>query len=106
MQSNWNDAERAAHGVNAVDKENKSPLHYAADNGHEDVVRSLLAENADINLQDKNNDTALSLAVQRGHRNVAKTLLRHTNKPYVKYADKRDLTLLAAQKGKTFVKLC
>lgn len=66
MQSNVDNEEKANYGVNIIDSDGKSPLHRAAEEGHETVVKTLLAENADVNLVDKSNNTALSLAILNG----------------------------------------
>lgn len=39
--------------VNACDKKDRRPLHYAAHQGHEDLVRLLLNHGADANVRDK-----------------------------------------------------
>jgi ankyrin repeat protein len=51
-------------------------LKYAARNGHNEVVKVLLAApNVDINHAETNGSTALMLAARRGHHEVVKTLL-------------------------------
>lgn len=52
-----------AHGcmVNACDKKDRRPLHYAAYQGHEDLVRLLLNHGADVNVKDKGVSFHISL---------------------------------------------
>ena len=57
------------------DDNGHTPLHIAAGNGSEDIVRLLLASDADVNATDANGATPLHEAVARGHENVTKLLL-------------------------------
>ena len=50
-------------------------LHYAAFNGHADVVRYLLAHEADVEVRAPNQQTALMLAARNGHDDVARLLV-------------------------------
>jgi len=42
-------------GIHSKDKDNRTPLHYAAEKGHLSVVEYLVNQKADLN--DKDNDT-------------------------------------------------
>ncbi|KAJ6779447.1 hypothetical protein PWT90_05426 [Aphanocladium album] len=61
--------------ADARDDTGRTPLSWAASNGHAIVVRSLLMEDGvDINSQDQNGQTPLSWAAKRGHEAVVKLL--------------------------------
>jgi len=51
------------------------PLHFAANNGHVDVVRFLLEKGANVNAQDHRGRTPLHLAALDGHVDVVRFLL-------------------------------
>jgi ankyrin repeat protein len=58
--------------------EGQTPLLWAAENGHEAVVRQLLEHKADINAKTNNNRwTALYVAAESGHEAVVRLLLEH-----------------------------
>nr|XP_001402132.2 hypothetical protein ANI_1_2064184 [Aspergillus niger CBS 513.88] len=79
--------------VNEVDVEGRTPLHCAAENGHDPVVQVLLAnEQLDVNARDHRKSTALHeaawkgygctplwYATRHGHYNVALKLLEESN---------------------------
>ena len=74
-------------------------LHLASRDGHEDVIKFLLANGSDVNAVDKNEWTALHLAAQSGHEKVIEFLL--ANGSDVNAVDKNEWTALhlAAQSG-------
>ncbi|KAJ7048943.1 ankyrin repeat-containing domain protein [Mycena amicta] len=53
---------------------NMTPMHRAAKNGHENVVRTLKELGADINARDESNLTPIHRAAANGHENVIHTL--------------------------------
>ncbi|KAK6452397.1 hypothetical protein FP744_10008648 [Trichoderma asperellum] len=62
--------------VNLRDSFGRTPLSYAAEKGHTDMIKALLAhKNIDVNLNDIYNRTPSSWAASRGHENVIKLLL-------------------------------
>jgi ankyrin repeat protein len=62
--------------TNFKDDTGRTALSWAAGNGHELVVKLLLAKNdVDVNLKDRNKRAALSWAVMGGHEGVVKLLL-------------------------------
>ena len=89
------------HEVDRQDCAGRTPLSWAARNGHEGVVKLLLERgNVDPDRPDKNNEGPLGLAAIKGHEGVVKLLLERQdvdpNRP-----DKNDVTPLgwAAIKG-------
>lgn len=60
-----------------IDKKLNEALLKAAEEGHTDVVKTLLAHGADINTTDKDGWAALSRAAYNGHTAVVKLLLAH-----------------------------
>ncbi|QBB84304.1 hypothetical protein DEJ70_06355 [Wolbachia pipientis wAlbB] len=54
-----------------------SPLHMAAGNGHYNVVKLILDNEADIDVAMTNGRSPLHMAAQNGHYNVVKLLLEH-----------------------------
>ena len=62
--------------VNRADKDNRTPLHAAAGQGHKAMCELLLKENADINSTDKDNKTSLYVAAEQGHKEVVELLLK------------------------------
>lgn len=54
--------------VDLQDDQGRSFLHYAADSGHVELVKVLLARGAMINIQDNELQTALMLAVLCEHK--------------------------------------
>ncbi|KAI3038218.1 hypothetical protein CBS147353_11912 [Aspergillus niger] len=66
--------------VNEVDVEGRTPLHCAAENGHDPVVQVLLTnEQLDVNARDHRKSTALHEAAWKGHLAVANLLLTKPN---------------------------
>jgi len=53
----------------------RTALHYAAWNGHSELVSILLSQNANVNAQDSEGTTALHLACMDGHVAVIQCLL-------------------------------
>jgi hypothetical protein len=62
---------------NMKDSYGRKPLSWAAERGHEAVVKLLLEKRVDINAKDENGATALWLAVYEGNKAVVKLLLDH-----------------------------
>ena len=58
-----------------IDREGRTPLHYAALEDRADDVRTLLADGADANAQDRAGYTPLHFACQQGALSAADALL-------------------------------
>jgi hypothetical protein len=65
--------------VNAVDDQNyeRTPLHYAAENGYKEVCEVLIEYGADVDAKTKDTWTPLYYAARNGHREVCEILIRH-----------------------------
>jgi ankyrin repeat protein len=61
--------------VNAKDRRDRTPLHWASENGHVQVVKELLDHFADIDAKDNRNWTPLLCAGASGHVAVGQALL-------------------------------
>jgi hypothetical protein len=57
------------------DNENRTPLHYAAYQGHTELVKLLLAKGAEVNAKDNAGRTPLHSAAGRGHTGSVELLL-------------------------------
>ncbi|CAL4117966.1 unnamed protein product [Meganyctiphanes norvegica] len=63
------------HNVNQQTSTGYTALHWAAGNGHLNMVRLLLNQGADINSKLQNGFTALHITAMEGHQEVARLLL-------------------------------
>jgi ankyrin repeat protein len=66
-----------AHGLNRRDKERRTVLHWAAQEGHEETVGVLLRQGAQADIKDCGGMTPLMEAIYRGHLGVVKMLVQH-----------------------------
>ena len=66
---------RNGHHPDSKDSFGQTPLSWAAENGHEAVVRLLLEKGAELESKDNNNQTPLLWAIRNGHEEVVKLLL-------------------------------
>lgn len=62
--------------VNAVDAENKTPLHIAIENQHEEIIKILLCHpNIDLKLRDKAGNTCFATALTFRNHKAAQAIL-------------------------------
>ena len=63
-------------GVDCIDIHGKTLLHYASENGHDDVVRILLSEfQANVNCEDNHGQTPLHYVCKTGHNDLVRMLI-------------------------------
>ncbi|KAJ4956439.1 hypothetical protein NE237_013222 [Protea cynaroides] len=63
--------------VNLKDSEGQSPLHWAVDRGHLNIVELLVSKNADVNAKDNEGQTPLHYAAVCGREAIAEYLVKH-----------------------------
>ncbi|XP_022922219.1 acyl-CoA-binding domain-containing protein 1-like isoform X3 [Cucurbita moschata] len=63
--------------VNIKDSEGRTPLHWAVDRGHSNVVELLVSRNADINEKDIDGQTPLHYAVVCDRKSIAEYLVKN-----------------------------
>ena len=78
------------------DSNKDSPLTFACQNGHCDVVELLLKRNANIEYRNKEGLTPLMLAALRGHTDVVQKLLERKAKVNVPSGSSNDIPLTSA----------
>jgi ankyrin repeat protein len=62
--------------INGLDRDKMAALHYAAFNGHKDLMEFLLENGAGLDVKGQEGGvTALHLAATRGHRDIVKFLI-------------------------------
>ena len=84
----------------------RTPLSYAAKNGHEIIPRLLLdREGLEVNPQDEFGWTPLSLAIQHKHKAVVQLLLEHTPLSYAAQAGYGELSCAAEAVYREMVQL-
>ena len=63
--------------VNAKDEDERTPLHYAAINGHYAIAELLIAAGADVNAKSEDGYTPLDKAILGKYKNTADLLRKH-----------------------------
>ena len=85
--------------VNARDKDGRTPLHYAARQGCDEVVNLLITRGANVNAKNKIGNTPLHLATQLGQGKAARLLIQEGAKVNARDQESRTPLHLAAQLG-------
>ena len=84
--------------VNALSRAGRTPLHYAANGGHVDAVKALLANGANVEAERTSGFTPLHDAIVKKQRDVAELLIEHGAKIHgemsAAYVDKQTVQLL------------
>lgn len=78
-----------------------TPLHYAAFEGHAEVVEFLLSAGADKDAVAPNGYTPLMLAIRNGNEQAARRLLEHDADPDVAGPDGETALAIAKQRGES-----
>ncbi|KAJ6559966.1 ankyrin repeat-containing domain protein, partial [Mycena capillaripes] len=60
-----------------VENEGWTPLHFAATNGHTQIVRFLVERHANVNLPEKGELTPVHIAARDGHADIVRLLVDH-----------------------------
>ena len=84
--------------VNIQDKSGRTPLHWCALKGNENLCRLFLERNARVNIQDKSGHTPLHWCALKGNENLCRLLLEHN--AHVNIPDKYGYTPLHLCVGK------
>lgn len=85
--------------VNALDKWQFSPLHYAALKDHAAIAEDLISYGANINAQNQHGETPLHLSATYDHKKMVAALLKHGADPYVKNSRDKTPADLARERG-------
>jgi len=80
--------------ANATNQNGRTPLHYAAYEGHKKIVMLLIAKGAKVNAKNDRDRTPLNIASIVGHKEIVDLLIANGGKSY-----KRKNSLLSPHKG-------
>lgn len=69
------DSKKGKFDVNAQINSGRSPIHFAADYGQEEVIQYLVTQGANVNITDAHGITPLLCAIWEGHPNCVKFLI-------------------------------
>ncbi|KAJ7574693.1 Pfs, NACHT and ankyrin domain protein [Mycena floridula] len=87
----------------SIDTRRCTPLLYAVEYRHINIVKLLLEKNADPNACDKDQNTPLSYAAGQGHIDIVKLLLEKQADPNIYLKDQRTLLSYAVRQGHTAI---
>ena len=100
--------------INAADSCGSTALMFAAFNGHNNIVKSLLQNGADVNAAKTGGCTALIIAAENGHKDIVESLLQNgadvnavekngeTALMFAAWKDHKDVVDLLLQNGANF----
>jgi ankyrin repeat protein len=63
--------------ADSKDKNSRTPLFWAVENGHEAVVKLLLKKGSEVEMESRGGSTPLQLAALNGHEGVEQLLVIH-----------------------------
>ncbi|GJZ82279.1 acyl-CoA-binding domain-containing protein 1-like protein, partial [Tanacetum coccineum] len=86
--------------VDTKDSEGRTPLHWAVDRGHIDVVELLLSRNADVNLKDNEGQTPLHYAAVCERKEIGELLVKRNAGTDIKDNDGKLLNSLQSSEHK------
>jgi ankyrin repeat protein len=66
--------------VNAKTDDGWTPLHFAAVNGHKEIVELLIAKSANVNAKNGSGETPLDWAIEKTHTEIADLLRKNGGK--------------------------
>jgi ankyrin repeat protein len=66
--------------VNAKDDRGRTPLHWAAYDGRNEIAELLITAGADVNANSDDDGTPLDRAVSEGHKEISDLLRKHGGK--------------------------
>ena len=75
---------------NCRDKDNRSPLHWASQEGHAEIARCLVKAGADVESKDNLGFTPLAIAASEGHIETVAELLKNGAVPNTKISSNED----------------
>jgi len=87
--------------VNVFDKNDNSPLHWAAYKGNLEVAKTLIAASADVNIKNKIGATPLNSASRQGHIEIVKLLIENGAEVDAVTSKGTSALLIAAENGHT-----
>ncbi|KAH0586575.1 hypothetical protein H2248_007800 [Termitomyces sp. 'cryptogamus'] len=82
-----------------LDKDGKTALHLASQNGDSNTIKVLLEYSADVHVKGKDEKTALHFVAEKGDSDIVKLLLEHKSDVNVKDKDEKTALHFAAERG-------
>ncbi len=98
------EAVAAGYNINLQNELGQTPLMFAAQNGHDDIVSYLLDHKANVDLESNEGYTALLLAAQAGRLNIVGMLLRAGSNFYAKNKKGKSALILAREEFEYYKK--